>query len=71
MKYIVDIKGEIEGDYEIICKYEERSQGEWTETKHRLNLLIGVLYTNKVISENDIEYIEDSIKKLIKGGENK
>ena len=44
------------------------SQGELTETKHRLNLLIGVLYSNQVISENDIEYIEDSIKKLIKGG---
>lgn len=29
MKYIVDIKGEIEGDYEIIGKYEERPQGEW------------------------------------------
>ena len=29
MKYIVDIKGEIEGDYEIIGKYEERSQGKW------------------------------------------
>lgn len=24
MKYIVEIKGEIEGDYEIIGKYEER-----------------------------------------------
>lgn len=29
MKYIVDIKGEIEGDYEIIGKYEEGPQGEW------------------------------------------
>ena len=29
MKYIVDIHGEIEGDYEIIGKYEERPQGEW------------------------------------------
>ena len=48
------------------CGY--RPQGELTETKHRLNLLIGVLYSNQVISENDIEYIEDSIKKLIKGG---
>lgn len=28
MKYIVDIKGEIEGDYEIIGKYEERPMGE-------------------------------------------
>ena len=26
MKYIVDIKGEIEGDYEIIGKYEGRPQ---------------------------------------------
>ena len=31
MKYIVDIKGEIEGDYEIIGKYDERPQGEYTE----------------------------------------
>lgn len=29
MKYIVDIKGEIEGDYEIIGKYEERPTGHW------------------------------------------
>lgn len=29
MKYIVDIKGEIEGDYEIIGKYEEMQKGEW------------------------------------------
>lgn len=29
MKYIVDIKGEIEGDFEIIGKYEERPQGTW------------------------------------------
>ena len=28
MKYIVDIKGEIDGDYEIIGKYEERPQGD-------------------------------------------
>lgn len=34
MKYIVDIKGEIEGDYEIIGKYEERPQGEWVEGYH-------------------------------------
>ena len=29
MKYIIDIKGEIEGDYEILGKYEERPQGKW------------------------------------------
>ena len=30
MKYIVDIKGDIEGDYEIIGKYDERPHGKWT-----------------------------------------
>ena len=29
MKYIVDIHGEIEGDYEILGKYEERPRGKW------------------------------------------
>lgn len=35
MKYIVDIKGDIEGDYDIVGKYEERcgvrenKHGEW------------------------------------------
>lgn len=29
MKYIVDIHGEVEGDYEIIGKFEERPRGEW------------------------------------------
>lgn len=42
--------------------------GEWVEVKHRLNLLIGVLYSNQLISHDDIEYIEDSIKKLMEGG---
>ena len=32
---------------------------------HKLNLLIGVLYSNQLISESDINYIEDNIKKLI------
>ncbi len=47
---------------------EERPQGELTEINHRLNLLIGVLYSNQCISEMDLKYIEDSIKKLMKGG---
>ena len=38
MKYIVDIKGEIEGDYEIIGKYEERPQGEWIYTPNIIGL---------------------------------
>ena len=46
---------------------EARPQGEWIEIKHRLNLLIGVLYSNQLISESDLDYIEDSIKKLMKG----
>lgn len=29
MKYIIDIHGEIEGDYEILGKYEERPHGKW------------------------------------------
>ena len=37
---------------------------------HRLRLLIGVLYSNNLISKNDIEYIEDSIKKYMKEEEN-
>lgn len=41
---------------------------EATEINHRLNLLIGVLYSNRLISDNDLKYIEDSIKKLMKGG---
>ena len=46
---------------------EEMPTDEWIETKHRLNLLIGVLYSNQLISESDLESIEDSIKKLMKG----
>ena len=34
MKYIVDIHGELEGDYEIIGKYEERLQGDLISRKH-------------------------------------
>lgn len=46
----------------------ERPQDELTEIKHRLNLLIGVLYSNQLISQSDFDYMEDSIKKLMKGG---
>jgi hypothetical protein len=46
--------------------YPVKPTGEWIETKHRLNLLIGVLYSNQLISESDLKYIEDSIKKLMK-----
>ena len=37
---------------------------------HRLRLLIGVLYSNNLVSKNDLEYIEDSIKKYMKEEEN-
>ena len=49
MKYIVDIKGEIEGDYEIIGKYEEKSQGEWIPVSERLPEI------NKEVVVTDIE----------------
>ena len=29
MKYIVDIHGELNGDYEIIKKYDEPKTGKW------------------------------------------
>lgn len=48
----------------------DRPQGELTEIKHRLNLLIGVLYTNQLITESDLKYIENSIKKLMRGNNN-
>ena len=32
-KYIVDIKGELEGDYEILGEYKERPQGEWERVR--------------------------------------
>ena len=54
--------------YDLAIKaLEEEPIDELIETKHRLNLLIGVLHSNQVIWQADIEYIEDSIKKLMKG----
>lgn len=41
MKYIVDIKGEIEGDYEIIGKYEERPHGKWIYIQYDGNPKVG------------------------------
>lgn len=40
------------------------TEEELKQLNDRLNLLIGVLYSNQCISNSDIEYIEDSIKKL-------
>lgn len=31
MKYIVDIHGEIEGDYDIIKKYDDPKTGKWID----------------------------------------
>ena len=31
MKYIVDIHGEIEGDYDIIKKYDDPNTGKWLD----------------------------------------
>ena len=31
MKYIVDIHGEIDGDYDIIKKYDDPKTGKWIE----------------------------------------
>jgi hypothetical protein len=64
---IADMRGEAVGEL-LECQSNLRPQGEWVEIDHRLNLLICVLYNNQCISENDIKYIEDSIKELMKGG---
>ena len=52
----------------IVKTLSKRPEVEMIETKHRLNLLIGVLYSNQLISKSDLDYIEDSIKKLVKVG---
>lgn len=51
MRYILDIKGEIEGDYEIIGKYEERPKGKWI-TKHHV---YGVTYCSECDFELKID----------------
>ena len=33
-KWVVDIHGDIEGDYEIIKKYEEPKRGQWIEREY-------------------------------------
>ena len=40
------------------------TEEELKQLNDRLNLLIGVLYSNQCISNNDIKYIEESVKKL-------
>ena len=67
MKYIVDIKGEIEGDYEIIGKYEERPQGDCQNCDFRkfsetfINGIVGVM------TKNGIESVEQ-LSEILKGG---
>ena len=34
-KWVVDIHGDIEGDYEIIKEYEEPKTGHWIKTKEQ------------------------------------
>jgi len=36
-KYIVDIHGDIEGDYEIIKEYEEPKTGQWIEKSYNFD----------------------------------
>ena len=42
--YVVDIHGDIEGDYEIIRKYEEPRKGHWIE--HVRNGLVRIECSN-------------------------
>lgn len=68
MKYIVDIHGEIEGDYEIIGKYKERPQGEWIEHYSKELSLMGFCLCSickhgfkrfeRGIRKSDVPYID-------------
>ena len=40
------------------------TEEELKQMYDRLNLLIGVLYSNQCISNNDIKYIEESVKQI-------
>ena len=43
---------------------EGMTDEELKQLNDRLNLLIGVLYSNQCISNNDIKYIEESVKEI-------
>lgn len=64
MKYIVDIKGEIEGDYEIIGKYEERPQGEWQEFAE----FVAKEVCTDNFKDNSDSFAELACRKLVKLG---
>lgn len=64
-KYIVDIHGDIEGDYEIVRKYEER-EPIIDKIRAEINKLT-VYYTTKdkginLISQNAVNRIFDKYK---------
>ena len=60
MKYIVDIKGEIEGDYEIIGKYEERPQGDirWVDKLSLKNNGDIIDFEGRVVGHIDSEIMK-------------
>ena len=69
MKYIVDIKGEIEGDYEIIGKYEERPIDEITKEQaidalHHYGWLV-VRSEHKAVERPKGEWINESQDSLL------
>lgn len=68
MKYIVDIKGEIEGDYEIIGKYEERPQGKCNKCDYYSFSQAFINGIVELISKYGITTIDELLETL-KGGD--
>ena len=57
MKYIVDIHGEIDGDYEIIKKYDEPKTGEWIDSGYGVECsLCGEWYPHASIARNQLNF---------------
>lgn len=70
MKYIIDIKGEIEGDYEIIGKYEERPMSDPIDRQATIdaidNCSVWVVYTQGDSQKDEAEFVENIIKQTKK-----
>ncbi len=56
MKWIVDIKGEIDGDYELICKYEDGKE-RWIPVSERPPEEDGMYYVTVRDSKGDIDAV--------------
>ena len=57
MKYIVDIHGEIDGDYDIIKKYDDPKTGKWIDSGYGVECsLCGEWYPHASIARNQLNF---------------